>query len=167
MMERAHCLDGLAIFMGTRLIALDVWVDASPSEAEKLKSFNMMKQPFYQISESQCGIGGVVVGLVSGLTACASWMIGFGFFFTAGLAFLSAASLWMTYRGAQRSRLLKLSVKDVVNKKVPFIRDNPRDIHEIAVEIEGQYQRLFGAMYEIESFGVVREFEWKQQGAIA
>jgi len=161
---RSHGLDRIASACGSRLLTLDMWIEASADEVGKLKSFNMMKQEFLTDTELCTGTAALVSSLLfAGATWASCNMSEWGFATTTGA--LAAACLWKAKRSMGRVSPLTLKVKDVVNRRVPFTRDNPQDIHEIAVRAEEKYQHLFGAMYEIEAFGSVREFTWKQEVA--
>lgn len=157
--ERAHSLDWLARCCGSRLLTLDVWVEASTNEAQKLKSFNMMNQDFYVSTEDDTPMLLWPSSLVAGVGAWWVGMAPLGYALAASSVFL----FWLGWRSLGRVVALKIKVKDVVNHKVPFTCDNPASIHEIVLQIGDQYERIFGAVYEIEHFGIVRDVEWSKE----
>ncbi len=161
--DRAHALDWFARLGGSRLLTLDVWVEATADEARKLKRFNMLNQDFFVSTEEASPVCLWPCSVVAGIAAWCVGMTTLGF----GLAMSSVALFWMGWRTLGREVALVLKVKDVVNRKVPFTVDNPAAIHEIALQIDDQYQRLFGAMFEIEHFGVVRDVEWNREEVAA
>lgn len=159
---RSHMFDGAATWCGSRLLTLDMWIEASADEVSKLKRFNMMKQEFLTDTELCTGTAAAVSTVLFAGASWAAWNMAAPEF-AIGAGGLAAGCLWQAKRSMGRTSPLTLKVKDVVNRPVPFTRDNPADIHEIAVRAEEKYQHLFGAMYEIEAFGSVREFTWKQE----
>jgi len=165
---RSHGLDGIAKAFGTRLITLDVLVKASPEEAAKLKSFNMLKREFFSAPETKSGVLGLTVGTLSGAAAYLAWGLVDSASVPVTCAGLSGLSLYSSWSAMGKESVASVKVRDVIKPPgVPFTRDNPAEIHEIAEAVTEQYQVLFGAMFEIEYFGIKREAQWQNQGALA
>lgn len=161
MQSRSHAFDRLWKLFGSRLIVLDVWIEASPDEVAKLKDFNMMKRKFFSTSEMKTGAVNIAFGL---LMAAVAWTfyqtIAEPFAYMAIAGGLSGLGLLSATQVAGKEGQLVLKVEDTVNCVVPFTFDNPADLHQLREFIGEQYQGLFGAMYEIEHFGEVHETVW-------
>lgn len=145
------------------MIELDVWLDVSADEEAKLKRFNMMKREFLAVGETKTGAGALAFAAIAGLAGWAAWHLADTWVPSAALLASSCVGMWLGTKQMGAEGTLSLKVKDFVNKPVPFTRDNPSDIHEIANKAEEQYDHLFGAMFEIESLGNIREFTWKKE----
>lgn len=159
---RPHSLDWLAIMQGTRWFTLDVWIDATPDEIAKLRSFNMLKLHFIDAPKPR-GFA-PAIGFV--LSALATWFATYNFeapvilclfAVTAICAWLAKISIGKTTKGS-------IKVSDLLHSRpVPFTRDNMADIHAVVLSVDESYQRLFGGMFEIEHYQVKREAVWREE----
>jgi len=159
-----HALDWIAPFFGTRFLELHVRVAASDEEIRKLKSFNMLKRDFYRFEEERSGAIGFLLSSVFAISAYAAWHFSptmSAVFVLSALSFISFVLSWAV---SGKGTTTTIKVSDVVRPAgIPFVRDNPDDIHKIAEEVQAQYQHLFGAMFEIEAFGTTREIIWSKE----
>lgn len=164
--SRPHSLDWIAILQGSRLLTLDVWIEATPDEVGKLKSFNMLKRDFIEVDKPR----GILSIVAFALGALATWYSYAGYdaepLVTLGLGLFTAFCGWSMKVNVGKSYKGKIKVADLLaNNPVPFTRDNMAEIHEVAVAVQEQYQVLFGAMFEIEHYQVSREAVWREEVA--
>ncbi len=162
--HRPHRFDWLASMQGTRLLVLDVWIDATPDEVGKMKSFNMLKQDFIETNKPR-GMASIVTTVIGALGTWYAWY-NFEPMTIAIWAGITAFSLWsMKVNVGKSTRGMVKVAQLLASTPLPFTRDNAADIHQVVTAVEERYQILFGAMFEIEHFEVTREATWREEVA--
>lgn len=164
---RAHPADWLARAQGSRLLVLDVWIDASPDEIAKLRSFNMLRQDFIEGS-APCGVSSAVLFVIGAGSSWVAWSVEAEIAVMIGIALATVLFGWLAWRNLGKTKKTMIRVADLIGSApVPFTRDNMAAIHDVVVAIDDRYQSLFGAMYEIEAYEVTRDAVWREREAMA